>query len=78
MQVLTQMRQEVLDEMIPYFIDKFGNPSTIYYYGREAKAALEDSREKIAQLINADPMEIFLHLEELNLTIGHYAGYSRK
>ncbi|MGI6423944.1 MAG: cysteine desulfurase NifS [Tepidanaerobacteraceae bacterium] len=55
----TQMRQEVLDEMIPYFIDKFGNPSTIYYYGREAKAALEDSREKIAQLINADPMEIF-------------------
>ena len=55
----TPMRQEVLNEMMPYFTDKFGNASTIFYYGREAKAALEESREKIAQLVDADPTEIF-------------------
>jgi cysteine desulfurase len=55
----TPMRKEVLDDMIPYLTEKFGNASTIYSYGREAKAALEDSREKVAGLIGADPREIF-------------------
>ncbi|WP_422445771.1 cysteine desulfurase NifS [Thermoanaerobacterium sp. DL9XJH110] len=55
----TPVRKEVVDEMIPYLTEKFGNASTIYSYGREAKAALEDSREKVAGLIGADPREIF-------------------
>jgi len=55
----TPVRQEVLEAMIPYFTQKFGNASTICYYGREAKTALEDSREKVASLIGADPKEIF-------------------
>ena len=55
----TPMRSEVLDAMLPYFTEKFGNASTIYSYGREAKKALEDSREKVANLIGADPKEIY-------------------
>ena len=55
----TPMRSEVLDAMLPYLTQKFGNASTIYSYGRESKKALEDSREKVANLIGADPKEIY-------------------
>jgi len=55
----TPMKKEVLDEMIPYFIDKFGNPSSVYSYGREARKAIDEAREKIAKAIGADPKEIF-------------------
>lgn len=55
----TPMRKEVLDAMLPYLTERFGNASTIYSYGREAKTALEDSREKVASLIGADPKEVF-------------------
>lgn len=55
----TPMRSEVLDAMLPYLTEKFGNASTLYSYGREARKALEDSREKVAQLIGADAKEIY-------------------
>jgi len=55
----TPMRKEVLEAMLPYLTERFGNASTIYSYGREAKTALEDSREKVAALIGADPREVF-------------------
>ncbi len=55
----TPMRTEVLDAMLPYLTEKFGNASTIYSYGREAKKALEDSREKVAELIGANAKEIY-------------------
>ena len=52
------VRQEVVDEMIPYFTEKFGNASSIYAVGAVAKDALEDARGKVASLINAEPREI--------------------
>jgi len=55
----TPVRPEVVEAMLPYFTENFGNASTIYSYGREAKKALEDSREKVAQLIGADAKEIY-------------------
>lgn len=55
----TPMRSEVLDAMLPYLTENFGNASTLYSYGREAKKALEDSRAKVAQLIGADAKEIY-------------------
>jgi cysteine desulfurase len=55
----TPMRKEVLEAMLPYLTERFGNASTIYSYGREAKTALEDSREKVAGLIGADARELF-------------------
>ncbi|ADL07891.1 cysteine desulfurase NifS [Thermosediminibacter oceani] len=55
----TPMRKEVLEAMLPYFTEKFGNASTVYSYGREAKAAIEEAREKVAHLVGADPREIF-------------------
>lgn len=55
----TYTKKEVLDEMLPYFTEKFGNPSSIYTFGRRSKSSLEDSREKVAKAIGAMPDEIF-------------------
>ena len=49
---------EVFDAMLPFFKDKFGNPSSIHGMGEEAETALTESREKVAALIGADPKEI--------------------
>jgi len=49
---------EVLEAMEPYFFEKFGNASSIYSYGQEAKRAIEDSREMLASFLGADPSEI--------------------
>jgi len=55
----TPVAPEVLEEMLPYFSERFGNASSIHSFGREARHALEDAREKIAKGINADASEIF-------------------
>ncbi len=54
----TPVDPEVLDAMLPYFKDVFGNPSSIHSHGRLAKRGLERAREQAALLINADPEEI--------------------
>ena len=49
----------VLETMMPYFTEKFGNPSSIYSYGRETRMAVETARKSVAKLLNANPAEIF-------------------
>lgn len=55
----TPLKREVLDEMMPYLREHFGNPSSIYKIGREAKAGIETAREKVARAIGAEPKEIY-------------------
>ena len=55
----TPVKDEVLREMIPYFSEKFGNPSSLYDKGLEAKAAVTHAREQVASLIGAQPREVF-------------------
>jgi cysteine desulfurase len=55
----TPVRTEVIEEMLPYFNQKFGNPSSIYSLGRDSKKAIEEAREKVAKAIGAQPREIF-------------------
>lgn len=55
----TKMDDRVLTAMLPYFIDNFENPSSIYQPGIDNKTAIWESREKIAKLINATPSEIY-------------------
>jgi len=55
----TQIHEQVLEEMLPYLQDQFGNPSSIHRYGRLAHKAIEKARKLVAELINADPSEIF-------------------
>lgn len=50
----TPVDQRVLEEMMPYFGEKFGNPSSVYSLGFEAKAAIEEAREKVAKLVNVN------------------------
>lgn len=55
----TQVRKEVLDVMLPYLQDQYGNPSSLYSVGRISKKAIEEARKQVAMLINAKPNEIY-------------------
>jgi len=55
----TSLDKEVLDTMLPYLTSHFGNPSSIYSYGRETRIAIESARKSVAKLLNAHPGEIF-------------------
>lgn len=55
----TPVHPAVVEAMIPYFSQFYGNPSSFYQRGRESAAVLQDARGRIASLINADPREIF-------------------
>lgn len=54
----TPVDERVLDAMLPYFRDEFGNPSSIHRFGQKAEAALEDARESVARALNCTPKEI--------------------
>jgi len=54
----TPVLQEVLDVMLPFYKDKFGNPSSVHSEGRAARVSLDESREQVAELIGARPDEI--------------------
>jgi len=56
----TQIHEDVLNSMLPYLKEQYGNPSSIHRYGRLAHKAVEKARKQIASLINADPSEILL------------------
>lgn len=55
----TFTRPEVLNEMLPYFTEKFGNPSSIYSISRDTQLAIDKARERVAKAINAEKDEIF-------------------
>ncbi len=77
----TPVHPEVLEAMLPYYKDKFGNASSIHGFGREVKVALEESREKVAKLINAAPNEVYFTsggTESDNLAIKGTAFANRK
>ena len=55
----TPVSDEVFDAMMPYFNEKFGNPSSLYFRGREAAEAMEKAREQVANAIGADTREVY-------------------
>lgn len=55
----TKVKQEVVDAMLPYFTEEFGNPSSVYSFAAKNKTVIEKARETIASSINAKPKEIY-------------------
>ena len=55
----TKIKEEVLEEMLPYLKEEYGNASSLYTIGRSAKRAIEKARKQVAELINANPEEIY-------------------
>ena len=73
----TAMDKEVIDAMLPYMTTYFGNPSSIYSYGRETRLAIENARKSVAKILNANPGEIFFTsggTESSNMAICAAAG----
>lgn len=55
----TAIDPKVIEAMMPYLNNYFGNPSSIYSYGRETRLAIETARKSVAKILNAHPAEIF-------------------
>ncbi len=55
----TPVREEVVEAMLPFYREHFGNPSSVHAPGRTVRRAVEEAREKTAQALNADPGEIY-------------------
>ncbi|MDH3278671.1 MAG: cysteine desulfurase [Nitrosopumilus sp.] len=56
----TKIHEDVLESMLPYLKEQYGNPSSIHRYGRLSRKAIEKARKQIASLINAEPSEILI------------------
>jgi cysteine desulfurase len=56
----TPLRREVLDAMLPFLTESFGNASSAHSYGRSARAALDDAHERLAKGLNAEPREVVI------------------
>ncbi|MCW8927599.1 MAG: cysteine desulfurase [Gammaproteobacteria bacterium] len=54
----TPLDERVLEAMLPYLRGRYGNPSSVYALGREARAALEQAREQVAELVSAHPSQV--------------------
>ncbi|MCM2465020.1 cysteine desulfurase NifS [Methanoculleus oceani] len=77
----TPTRPEVVEAMLPYFSERFGNPSSLYTLAREAKGAVEEARGRVAAAIGASPEEIFFTsggTEADNWAVKGVAAASRK
>ncbi|EEG78997.1 cysteine desulfurase NifS [Dethiobacter alkaliphilus] len=77
----TKMNPEVLETMMPYMTEIYGNPSSIHFFGREVRKAVEEAREKVAAAIGAQPREIIFTsggTESDNLAIRGVARALRK
>jgi len=55
----TPLRREAREAMLPFWEERFGNPSSVHRWGREARAALEEARARLAAVIGASPGEVF-------------------
>ncbi|WP_195970143.1 cysteine desulfurase NifS [Clostridium thermobutyricum] len=55
----TYVKPEVLEEMLPFFTEKFGNPSSFYGISRETKMAIDKARGQVAKALNCDPSEVY-------------------
>src|SRR3954469_18448956 len=55
----TALDKEVVEAMLPYLTDHFGNPSSIYSYGRETRLAIENARKSVAKILGVKPGAIF-------------------
>ena len=77
----TRIRDEVLDEMLPFLKDEYGNPSALYSAGREARRAVEQARERVAAALGAaSPKEIYFTssgTEANNWALRKYSGRGR-
>ena len=55
----TPVRPEVIEAMMPFLLDKWGNPSSVHYYGRDARRFIDEARRAVATLLNCEEDEVY-------------------
>ena len=55
----TAVHPQVIEKMLPYFTECYGNASSVHFVGRDARKALEESRRRVAAVLNCKPQEIY-------------------
>lgn len=76
----TPVRPDVVESMLPYFTERFGNPSSIYQLGQEARAALDEARRRISTVLHSRPSEVVLTsgaTESIGLALRGVAWWAR-
>ena len=76
----TPLDPEVLEAMLPFLTETFGNPSSLHWFGQRARAAVEEARARVAALVGADPTEVVFTSggsEADNMALRGVAGKSR-
>ncbi|EGV09631.1 aminotransferase, class V domain protein [Parvimonas sp. oral taxon 393 str. F0440] len=68
----TSLNEEIFNEMKEFLVYNYSNPSSIYEFAQKSRVAIEKSRENIANYINAEKNELFLHQVELKRIIGQF------
>ena len=63
----TPVRPEVLEAMMPYFVNAYGNPSSLYSIAQEARRAVDESRETVANVLSCRPSEIVFTLSLIHI-----------
>ena len=66
----TPVKKEVLDEMIPYFSEYYGNPSSVYSFSNYSKLAIDKAREQVAKALHAKKNEIYFNCDVFNFGFG--------
>ncbi|UCD93860.1 MAG: cysteine desulfurase, partial [Candidatus Zixiibacteriota bacterium] len=77
----TPLDERVLEAMLPFLKGRYGNASSVHGFGREAKTAIEEAREKVAAILNAEPSEIYFTsggTESDNMAVIGSAFYQQK
>ena len=70
----TPIKKEVLEEMLPYLTEQYGNPSSLYSFARKSKRAVEKARSQVADAINAKKSEFTLLVVEQKVIIGQLSA----
>lgn len=66
----TPVLKEVVEEMMPYFTEFYGNPASIYSLSNESKMAIDEAKITVSKIINCKPYEIFLQAGEVKVIAG--------
>ena len=73
----TRVAPEVIDALVPFLRDNWGNPSSAYHFGSKVSKDIEAARERVAALIHADPLNLFMESRKFRRALASYFAWKK-